>query len=129
MQYKLPSGKNILIPDETIEQSMKILDLTREEAIQVYLEDEGELENEEQIALDNKAKNFIYAVYDGEKKTTTKTKTVKTSDEKKEIFNEILSFLLENGENVVVLKENKLLQVQINDKIIKIDFIQQRPPK
>lgn len=59
-----------------------------------------------------------------------KPKTVKISDEKKELFSEILSDLEDvYKQNVKVLKENKLIQVKIGEKIFKIDIIEQRPPK
>lgn len=59
-----------------------------------------------------------------------KPRTVKISDEKKELFNTILQNLnraigVEN-ENITVLKENKLIQVKIGEKIFKIDIIEQR---
>lgn len=131
MLYKMKSGKTVNIKDRVIKQYMKSLDLTEEEAIQTYLEDEGELENEEQNALDEKAKKMSHAVYDVEKNTKKgkKKTSVKVSDEKKEIFENILKNLKENYQDVAVLRENKLIQVQINDKIFKIDLIQQRPKK
>ena len=137
MRYKLPSGKSVTIPDATIKQFMSSLDLTKEEAIQTYLEDEGLLENEEQIALNEKAKKMSHAVHDNldkPKKSRKKgTNGYKCSDEKKTLFNYILTNLKENNaiseENVKVLTENKLIQVQMGDKIFKIDLIQQRQSK
>jgi hypothetical protein len=132
MKYKLPSGKTINIKDSVIKQYMISLDLTEEEAIQTYLEDEGEFENEEQIALDEKAKQLSHPVYDNAEKNTKKKRkkpTVKVSDEKKTLFDDILASLPYPSENITVLKENKLIQIKINDKIFKIDVIQQRPPK
>lgn len=132
MKYKLPSGKTINIKDSVIKQYMISLDLTEEEAIQTYLEDEGEFENEEQIALDEKAKQLSHPVYDSVEKTAKKKRkkpTVKVSDEKKILFDDILASLPYPSENITVLKENKLIQIKINDKIFKIDVIQQRPPK
>lgn len=132
MKYKLPSGKTINIKDTVIKQYMISLDLTEEEAIQTYLEDEGEFENEEQNALDEKAKQLSHPVYDSAEKTTKKKRkkpTIKVSDEKKILFDEILASLPYPSENITVLKENKLIQIKINDKIFKIDVIQQRPPK
>lgn len=133
MRYNF-NGKNINIPDEEIKKSMKALDLTKEEAIEMWLEDEGYLDNEEQNELCEKAKeNKITATIHGasatEKKKQSKPKTVKVSDEKQRLFNEILENLLDNGEDVEVLKENKLIQVKIGEKIFKIDLIEQRPPK
>ena len=59
-----------------------------------------------------------------------KPKTVKISDEKKELFSEILSDLEDvYKQNVKVLKENKLIQVKMGEKIFKIDVIEQRNSK
>ena len=55
MIYEL-NNKKIKIPDEQIKNNMKILDITEQEAIQMYLEDEGYLENEEVQTLTQKAK-------------------------------------------------------------------------
>lgn len=63
------------------------------------------------------------------RKKRAKPKTVKVSDEKVALFNEILENLTKNHENVTTIKQNKLIQVQIEDKIFKIDLIQQRSPK
>ena len=49
--------KNIKIPDEDIERTMKGLDVSKEEAIEIWLDDEGYLENEEQEQLCKKAKD------------------------------------------------------------------------
>jgi len=135
MRYKMSSGKTITIPDNTIKQFMLSLDLTKEEAIQTYLEDEGLLENEEQIALNEKAKGFSHAVHDrlDKPKKEKRKVVVNVSDEKKALFQSILENISKcdgiSAENVTVLKENKLIQVQFGDKIFKIDLIQQRPPK
>lgn len=59
-----------------------------------------------------------------------KPKTVKISDEKKELFSEILSDLEDVYKGkVIVLKENKLICVKSGEKIFKIDIIEQRKPK
>lgn len=135
MRYKLSSGKSVTIPDNTIKQFMLSLDLTEEEAIQTYLEDEGLLENEEQIALNEKAKGFSHAVHDrlDKPKKEKRKVTVNVSDEKKVLFNYILTSLKENNaismEDIEILRENKLIQVKFGNKIFKIDLIQQRPPK
>lgn len=133
MRYNF-NGKNINIPDEEIKKSMKALDLTKEEAIEMWLEDEGYLDNEEQNELCEKAKeNKITATIHGasatEKKKQSKPKTVKVSDEKVTLFNEIRSNLEDVYDFVEVLKENKLIQVKIGEKIFKVDLIEQRPPK
>ena len=51
MKYTI-NGKTVNISDEELEKSMKALELTKDEAIQLWLEDNGFEENEEQNALD-----------------------------------------------------------------------------
>lgn len=132
MKYNL-NGKSINIPDAEIQKSMKILEISKEDAIQMWLEDEGYLDNEEQNSLEQKAKeNKITATIHkagNDKKRASTPKVVKVSDEKQMLFTEILKNLKENFENIEVLKENKLIQVKINEKIFKIDLIEQRKPK
>lgn len=125
------NGKNLTIPDSEINSAMKNLDLSKEEAIQMWLEDNEYLDNEEQNALhaiaskvkiDHGASGKV-----GEKKKTPRT--VKVSDEKVALFEILVGNLMENYENVDVLKENKLIQVEIGGKVFKIDLIEQRPKK
>ena len=130
MQYKV-NNKTINIPDSEINNSMKALDLTKEEAIQLWLEDNDYEENEEQNALDEKAKKVkIQHGAVEEKPKTAKPRTVKISDEKKQLFHTIYSAILEyENSNVEILKENKLFQIKIGEKIFKVDVIEQRTPK
>lgn len=126
------NGKVLNIPKKEIEKSMKLLDLSITDAIQMWLEDEGYLENEEQenlckLAKENKITSTIHGA--GEKGKKSKPKTVKVSDEKQELFAEIVKNLQESHENVEILKENKLIQVKIGEKVFKIDIIEQRMPK
>ena len=128
------NGKTLNIPKADIEKSMKVLELSFEDAVQMWLADEGYLENEEQnhlceIAKVNKITQNIHGAREKGKKTSKKPKTVKTSTEKIELFTKILQNLTENYQNVEVLKENKLISVEINGKIFKIDLIEQRKPK
>ena len=136
MKYSFSNGKIITIPDKEIEKAMQVLELTHDEAVQLWLEDNDYEVNEEQAELDNKAKQIKIqhgaSAVDKERKTP-KERVVKVSDEKKELFSTILQNLDRcDGvlrENVSVLKDNKLIQVQIGTKIFKIDIIEQRPPK
>ena len=125
-------GKQIRIPNEEIAVAMKNLGLSEPEAIQMWLEDEGFLDNEEQEALCEKAKeNKVRVQGEGlkERKPREKPKTVKVSDEKAQLFNEIVESLKENGRNFEISKQNKLILVKINEKVFKIDLIEQRTKK
>ena len=136
MKYELSNGKVVNIPDDDIKGYMKSLDLTKDEAIAMWLDDEGYTENNEQMELEQKAKDSgvmrdIHgaSAMDKTKSKSAKPKVVKVSDEKQTLFAEILSNLEYDYEKVEVLKQNKLIQVEINGKIFKIDLIEQRPKK
>lgn len=63
-----------------------------------------------------------------EKKTERKPKTIKVSDEKTQIFNDLLRFLTENYD-FSVLKDNKLIEISYNGKKFKLDLIETRQKK
>lgn len=133
MRYNF-NGKMINIPDDEIAKAMKNLDLTKEQAIEMWLEDEGYLENAEQIALcqtakDNRITQTIHGTHEKPRKKSEKPKTVRISPEKLLLFIQIQEMLEENYENVEILKENKLIQVETNGKVLKIDLIEQRKAK
>ena len=132
MTYTL-DNKTINIPDSEIEKSMQVLELTKEEAVQLWLEDNDYLTNEELEELDAKAKKVKINHGAGTtkpRKKSDKPRVVKVSDEKKTLFSEILADLEDVFKNdVQVLKENKLIEVKIGEKVFKIDIIEQRTPK
>lgn len=74
-----------------------------------------------------------YTTTEKSMKKKSKPRVTKVSDEKKAIFDNILQNLDRcegvSRENIQILKENKLISVQIADTIIKIDLIEQRKPK
>ena len=134
MKYTLENGKVINIPDSEIKAHMKNLDLTEDEAIQLYLEDEGYLDNEELEELDSKAKKVKIqhgaSATEKTEKKEKKPRTVKISDEKQGLFYNIYHFLLDTyGGSVEMVKENKLLTLKIGEKTFKVDLIETRQKK
>ena len=134
MRYTLPNGKNVNIPDEEIKKSMKALDLSKEDAIQMWLEDNDYEVNEEQAELDAKAKKVKIdhgaSAVDKSEKKEKKPRPKVASDEKKELFDEIFSNLQDvYKQNAQIEKENKLIIVKIGEKVFKVDLIEQRKPK
>lgn len=136
MKYTLENGKIINISDKDIENKMKLFELTKEEAIQLWLEDNDYLVNEELEELDAKAKKVKIdheAQSTKPRKKSEKPRTVKVSDAKKEFFSQLSQFLTdfsaENDANCTILKENKLFQIEFGGEIFKLDLIQQRKPK
>jgi hypothetical protein len=134
MKYTLPNGKTVNVPDSEIKSYMSKYELSENEAIQLYLEDEDLLENAELEELDSKAKkvkiNHGASAVDKTEKKEKKPRTVKISDEKQQLFDNIYHFLVETyGGSVDILKENKLLTLKVGEKTFKVDLIEQRPPK
>ena len=126
------NGKIYTVEKEQIEVLMKSLDLTFDEAVETYLDDEGILENEEQNALDEMAQKVYkeQSRVDTEKAKKPRKKVErKISDEKADLSEKIYNFLVETYGNVEILKKNKLFSVKIGEKILKLDLIEQRPPK
>lgn len=133
MKYTLEGGKVVTIPDKELEKSMTALELTRDEAIQLWLEDHDYEINEEQAKLDAKAKTvkIQHNAKSMDARKQARPHITKVSDEKKELFSNISSLLFEKyGENVEIVKENKLILIKLADnKVFKVDIIEQRPKK
>ena len=134
MTYNL-NGKNIKIPDEEIKKNMEILDLSQEEAIQLYLEDEGYLENEEQENLCKKAKDSgIMSTIHGAKSDKPKAKVEKERKEnptKERIIAEIGKFLcqLDGISGVNITNIGQIIEFECENKHFKLDLIQKREKK
>ena len=134
MYHTLPSEKKIKIDDTILKNLMNVLEVTKDEAIQIYLEDEGILNNEEQNSLDEQAKGVANVNDANRKKPKKPTKRkVNISDEKKALFNTILINLPKceglEPENIKIISENKKIEVNFNNLSFSIDIIQHRPPK
>lgn len=134
MVYNL-NGKNIKIPDEEIKKNMEILDLSEEEAIQLYLEDEGYLENEEVAELTKKAKDSgIMSTIHGAKAEKPKAKVERERKEnptKERIIAEIGKFLcqLDGISGVSITNIGKIIEFECENKHFKLDLIQKREKK
>jgi hypothetical protein len=134
MKYNF-NGKNINIPDSDIERSMKCLELTKEEAIQLWLEDEGYLENEEQEALEKKAKEnritatIHQATSTDVRKKTQKERVRKENPTKEMVIAEIAALLPKFAENIQILNVGKLISFTIGEETYEIDLKQKRKPK
>ena len=133
--YQLPNGKVVRIPMEEINKQMRLLKLSKDEAIQMYLEDEGYLENEEQEALERKAKENRITTTIHQAKAEYKEKTqrerVKKDDPTKEGVIKAIAEMLPsvNAENVEIVNAGKLITFTIGADRYKLDLIRQRPPK
>lgn len=134
MDYVLENGKTIRIPKATIANLMKNLDLDEEDAIQVYLEDEGYEINEEQEELTKKAKDnrITASIHKAEGKTREKRKVErKPNPDKEALIASLAEYLgdLEEVDNVAVVNVGKLITFNFKGKAMKIDLIETRVKK
>ena len=120
MKYKLKNGKEINIPEDEIANNMKGLDLTREEAIEVWLEDNEYEVNEEQEALNTKAK-AVKIKHGAAAETRKERKPVerKEDTEKEQLIDTI-------WQAVAALEDVHNVQVVNKTKIVGIDYSKER---
>lgn len=131
MTYNL-NGKNIRIPDKEIDKNAAILGITREEAIQMYLEDEGYLTNEyvEELTAKAKAAKISHdAKSEKPRKNTGKPRERKPDEEKEYLIKLIEDALNNEGIAATAINKSKLIQFELNGNHYKVDLIRQRPPK
>ena len=132
MKYKF-NDKIINIPDAEIAKSMKVLDLTEEEAIQMYLEDEGYIKNEEVERLTKKAKeNKADKIVVRSKVENTKTeRPPKENPVKEQLVKDLYNFLKENGElePVTITNKTKSIDFYVNGRYFTLNLTEHRQNK
>ena len=132
IKFELESGKVVNIPKAEVEKLMRSLDIDEISACELWCDDNDITENEEQKALNEKAKT-VKINHDAQAKKSrekAKPRTVVVSDEKQTLFSDIWQNLSElYGENAEIAKENKLIIVKIGEKTFKVDLIEQRAKK
>ena len=121
--------RTITIPDSEIQRSMKAYDLTKDEAIQMWLEDNEYLVNEEQEKLikETKGQGKVYATTGKERKKRTVVK--KVDEDKQTLIKFLNDLLLQRVEDLTVVNDQKLLEFNYNGNHYKLDLIKQRKRK
>lgn len=131
MKYNF-NNKIITIPDEEIKRNMKILEITKEEAIQMYLEDNDYLVNEEVENLTTKAKaNKTDKVVAQSKPRKKVEKKPKENPLKQAILEDIYKFLAKNDTlyNIKVINPTKTIDFYAEGKYFSINLVEHRPKK
>lgn len=136
MVFKLEGReKEIRIPDGDIKRIEKGLGVSTAEAIDIWLEDEGYLENEEQEQLCKKAKeNRVTAtIHQAKADGVEKKKRVverKENPTKEGIISLLAQTLKDNGyDNVMITNVGKIIEFNANGETFKLDLIQRRKQK
>ena len=127
---KFIDGKSIKIPMADIVKYMQKLELTQDEAIELWLTDNDYMDNEEvnrlsQQAKDNKTNLRADA---GERK---KREVTKKENPTKEKVIETLAVVLENmgAVNIRITNISKLIEFEMDGDNFKLDLVQKRQPK
>lgn len=130
MNYNF-NGKTIRIPDDELAKNMRVLNLSKEEAIEMYLEDNGYLKNAEVEALTKKAKDNKAVVHDAKAdKPRRQVKREWKPDEEKEKLIEILANCLKNeGFEPKITNKSKIIEFDVGENHFKLDLIRQRNHK
>lgn len=133
MEYKTKKGKKVNIPDDEIDTLVDKLDLSIAEACELWLEDNALQVNEEQEALDKKAKASRITATIHEAKATKERKerkVVRKEDTTKEnIIKALAERLEELATEVKIENIGKLITFKLGDDSFKLDLIRQRKPK
>lgn len=133
MEYKTKKGKKVNIPDDEIDTLVDKLDLSIAEACELWLEDNALQVNEEQEALDKKAKASRITATIHEAKATKERKerkVVRKEDATKEnIIKALAERLEELATEVKIENVGKLITFKLGDDSFKLDLIRQRKPK
>ena len=127
MKYNF-NGKEINIPDAEIEKSMKLLDISKEEAIEMWLDDNDYTENEEVEKLTEKAKEVKrYEKADKPRKATKKER--KVDEEKKNLLN-LCRIPIEGAGGIVTNVKNEAeFSFTFGDNYYTVKLVKHRPPK
>ena len=137
IEITLDNDKVVKVAKVYIERLMKRLDIDMEEALLTHLEDEGYMDNPDQLELCDQAKeNKSNKIIDAkiEKAPTQKThreRTQKPQPEKEYIIESISKLLdsLEDVNNLTIENKSKVITFTYKDNDYKIDLVQKRKPK
>ena len=133
--YKLASGKVVNVPTHELERNMRLLKISRDEALELWLFDNEYIDNDEEKALTAKAKeNRITATIHqakAEYKQKTQRERVVKEDKVKEGIIQAIADLLPSldATEINIEKKGKLITFKVGEDTFKVDLIRQRPPK
>lgn len=121
------NGKNLNIPDSDLKKSMEKFGLSKEDAIQLWLEDNDYSTNEEVEILSEKAKEFRrYEKSDKERKKSTKERKV---DQNKAFLLQILMDSIKNEYSITTVKNEAEFSFSMGEDNYTVKLIKHRPPK
>lgn len=128
MLHTLENGKTVNIPDAEIEKNMKALEISKEEAIEMWLFDNDYEDNEEVDEMTVKAKAVKrYEKGDTPRKATKKER--KVDEEKKTLLDLCKTPIEEAGGIVTNVKNEAEFSFTFGNNCYTVKLVKHRPPK
>lgn len=130
MKYNF-NDKEIIIPDDEIDNYVDKLGISIEEAIEMWLDDNDFVNNEEAEALTQKAKDSKITQTIHQASGAAKgTKKPREDKEKEDIILGLFNFIFNTwDENAEITNKTKVIEFDISENHYKLDLIRQRKKK
>ena len=122
----------VTISDEWIDKQCELLDISIQEAVDMYLADNGIVENSEQNELDTKAKKVKINHGATESKERKKVERKREPNEtKRAIISSLINAVneIEDVENAKITNVEKYIDFAIGDRTFTINLVEHRKPK
>lgn len=127
MKYNF-NGKVINIPDAEIEKNMKTLDISKDEAIEMWLDDNDYTKNEVVEELTKKAKEVKR--YEKADKPRKERKVERKVDEEKKKLLNLCRIPIEGAGGIVTNVKNEAeFSFTFGDNCYTVKLVKHRPPK
>lgn len=130
----LENGKTVKIGKAWAEKTIEKLDTNMEDVVLMYLEDEGYINNPDQMELDAKAKqNKSHKIVNAKSevvKKTPKERVQKDNPTKEKIIQTIYTALQGlDTSNLTIENKGKIVTFTLEGEDFKVDLTQKRKPK
>ena len=130
IEVKLANNKVVKIDKKWADETMKTLDISFEDTLQMYLEDEGYIINQEQEELNTKAKGVVKPQAGDKTKRKPREKVQKENPTKEMIIAEIAKTLQNLGVgDLKIENKTKIITFSYKMESFKVDLIQRRKKK
>lgn len=123
------NGKNLTIPDAELEKAMRILKISKDEAIQMWLDDNDYTINPIVEELTEKTRKNIKRYEQGDKKRKTSIREKKVDDEKKSFLAGFRIFAESKGAVVTSIKNEAEFSFTFGENEYTVKLVKHRPKK
>lgn len=126
----LDNGKIVKVASTWVDKAMQSLDIDKEEALLMWLEDNNYLINEEQVELDTKAKENKVKLKAKEKTDRKQVSRERKPNPTKEmIISKVAEILNTIATDVNIENVSKIITFKVDNKDFKLDLTEKRVKK